>query len=231
MTKRGKKYKQMIKDYKDQEYNLDEAIKKAKETSYTKFPGSIELHFAMTLPKDKEAKSIKGSFALPHPVKTEDVKIIVFCEKDQVEKAKKADAVEAGLDDLIKKIQDGWMDFDIALAVPSVMPKIAVLGRQLGPKGLMPNPKTGTLVEDVAKAIGEFKKGKTKFACDEGGVVHLVVGKVDTDDKKIQENIATAIKEIATVIGKSPSALVKSVALSATMGAGVKVATSFLTED
>lgn len=221
----------MIKDYKDKEYNLDEAIKKAKETSYTKFPGSIELHFAMTLPKDKEAKSIKGSFALPHPVKTEEVKVIVFCEKDQVENAKKADAVEAGLEDLIKKIQDGWMDFDIALAVPSVMPKIAVLGRQLGPKGLMPNPKTGTLVEDITKAIGEFKKGKTKFACDEGGVVHLVVGKVDTDDKKIEENIGSAIKEIAAVIGKAPSALVKSVALSATMGAGVKVATSFLTED
>jgi len=230
MTKRGKKYKKMIKDFKDKTYTLDEAIKKAKETSYTKFPGSIELHFAMTLPKDKEAKSIKGSFALPHPVKTEEVKIIVFCEKDQAEKAKKSGAIEAGLDDLIKKIQDGWMDFDIALAIPSVMPKIAVLGKQIGPKGLMPNPKTGTLVEDVEKAIKEFQKGKTKFACDEGGVVHLVVGKVDIDDKEIRKNISTAIKEIAAVIGKTPDSLVKSIALSATMGAGVHVDTEFLKE-
>lgn len=231
MIKRGKKYKAMIKDYKDKEYTLDEAIKKAKETSYTKFPGSIELHFAMTLPKDKEAKSVKGSYSLPHPIKKAEVKIIVFCEKDQAEKAKKSGAVEAGLDALIKKVQDGWMDFDVALAVPEVMPKIAILGKQLGPKGLMPNPKTGTLTDDIEKTIAEFQKGKTKFACDEGGVVHTVVGKVDTDDKKIRENIMLTIKEVSAVIGKTPATLVKSVTLSATMGAGVRVVTSFLTEE
>lgn len=221
--KRGKKYKKMIEDFEDKVYSLDEAIKKAKETSYSKFPGSIEVHIAMNLPKDKEAKSIKGSFSLPHPVKTESSKVVVFCQKDQAEKAKKAGAVEAGLEDLIKKVQGGWMDFDVAIATPDVMGQIAVLGKQLGPKGLMPNPKTGTLVDDVVKAIGEFQKGKTKFACDESGVVHLVAGKVDTDDAKVKENILFIVKSVADVIGKTPESLLKSLSLAATMGAGVKV--------
>ena len=108
--------------FEDKVYPLEEAIKLAKENSYSSFPGSIDLHFAMNLPKDKEAKSIKGSLSLPHPVDTKESRIVVFCEKDDVEKAKKAGAVEAGLDDLVKKIQDGWMDFDVALATPSVTP-------------------------------------------------------------------------------------------------------------
>jgi len=223
MATRGKKYREMKKGFEDKPYPVAEAIKKAKSTSYSSFPGSIELHFAMTLPKDKEAKSIKGSLSLPHPVTVKEMKIIVFCEKDMAEAAKKAGAIEAGLDDLIKKIREGWIDFDIALATPTVMGQIAVLGKELGPKGLMPNPKTGTLVEDVEKAIAAFKKGKTKFTCDGGGVVHVVVGKVDTEDEKVLENIRCALTTISDVIGKPFDILVKSVVLSPTMGSGVKV--------
>jgi large subunit ribosomal protein L1 len=115
------------------------------------------------------------------------------------------------------------MDFDVALAFPKVMAKIAVLGKQLGPKGLMPNPKTGTLIEDVEKAIGEFKKGKSKWTCDETGAIHTVVGKVGTPDKEIHENIMALVKAVSDTLNKQPSAIVKNVVLSATMGAGVKV--------
>ena len=223
MAKRGKKYTAMIKKHEEKLYTLDEAVKASKASSYSKFPGTVELHVAINVPKDRESKSIKGSVSLPHQVKKEDSRIIVFCENELADKAKKAGAVEAGLDDLIKKIQDGWMEFDVALAVPSVMGKIAVLGKNLGPKGLMPNPKTGTLVEDIEKAIGEFQKGKTNYACDESGVIHLSVGKVDTEDQKIKENALSAIENIATTVGKPTAILLKSVTLSPTMGAGAKV--------
>ncbi|MBN2101132.1 50S ribosomal protein L1 [Candidatus Dojkabacteria bacterium] len=220
---RGKKYKKMAEGFENKLYPLDEAIKKAKDTSYSSFTGSIDLHIAMFLPKDKEAKSIKGSLSLPNTVKTEESRIVIFCEKDQEKEAKEAGAIEAGLDDLIKKIQDGWMEFDVVLAVPSVMGQIAVLGKELGPKGLMPNPKTGTLVENVKAGIEEFKKGKTKFICDDGGVVHLTVGKTDTEDEKIKANILYVIKSVTDTIGKTPESLLKSVTLSPTMGTGVKV--------
>lgn len=223
MASRGKNYRDVLTKVEHKPYALPDAIKKAKEVSYSTFPASIELHFAMVLPKDKEAKSIKGSLSLPHPIKTEEVHIIVFCEKDDIDAAKNAGAIEAGLDDLIKKVQDGWSDFDVALAKPSVMGQIAVLGKQLGPKGLMPNPKTGTLTTDIVQSIGEFKKGKTKFASDAGGVVHIVVGKADVDNEKIAENINAALTAIADTLNKPLPTLVKSITLSPTMGPSVNV--------
>ncbi|MEA3357088.1 MAG: 50S ribosomal protein L1 [Patescibacteria group bacterium] len=203
--------------------NLDEAIKLTKKASTSKFPGSIDLHLAINLPKDKEAKSTKGSISLPHPVKTQESKIIVFCTKEDEAKAKRAGAVEAGLEKLIKKVQEGWMEFDVAIATPTVMAQIAVLGKQLGPKGLMPNPKTGTLTKDVKKTVAEFQKGKTKWACDEGAVVHISVGKVDSDDKLINENVLFVVKKVAEVVGKPIEGLLKSVHLSPTMGASTQV--------
>ena len=196
MAKRGKKYREMKKKLEDREYSLDEAIKTVNDSSYSSFPGTLELHLSVNLPKDKEAKSVKGSLSLPHTVSVKESKIIVFCEEDMAGTAKKAGAVEAGLEDLMNKIKDGWSDFDIALATPSVMGQIAVLGKELGPKGLMPNPKTGTLVDDVKKGVEEFKKGKTKFACDDGGTVHVAVGKVDSDDKEIVENVKYVLQAV-----------------------------------
>jgi len=228
MAKRGKKYNEKFAKIEKTLYPLEGAIKKVKVNSYTKFDGSIDLHLSLALPSDKDPKSIKGSLTFPNTVKKEELKVIVFCEKESAEKAKKAGAVDAGLEDLIKKIQGGWMDFDVAIAVPSVMAQIAILGKDLGPKGLMPNPKTGTLTEDFEKALGEFKKGKTKFSCDEGGVVHVSVGKTKMDDKKIAENIVYATKQIATVIGKPVSSLVKSASLAPTMGPSARVKTEEL---
>lgn len=232
MAKRGKKYQDMIKDFENKEYNINKAIKIAKKTSYSNFTGTISAHFAIKLPKDKDAKSIKGSLTLPNPVQqAEETRIIVFCEKGDAKKAKEAGAVEAGLDDLVEKIENGWSDFDIALAVPPVMGKIAVLGRYLGPKGLMPNPKTGTLVDNMDKmeeTIKDFLKGKTYFKCDESAVIHIPVGKTDKDDKEIKENILKAFKDIATTVGKPAESLYKSVHISPTMGAGVEVEISSL---
>ncbi len=221
--KRGKKYKKMADEFENKEYSQEEAIKVAKKMSYSEFPGTLSIHLAVKLPKDKEPKSVKGSISLPHPVKQEDLKIIVFCDEKEAEKAKKAGASEAGLEKLIKKVQDGFSDFDIVLATPQVMGQIAVLGRDLGPKGLMPSPKTGTLVEDVEKAVEEFKKGKTQFICDESSVIHIPVGKVDTNDKEVIANIKKSIEEVAKVIGKPTTNLFKSIFISPTMGPGVKV--------
>lgn len=223
MPKRGKKYEEKNKQIEKTLYSLPEAIIKAKQGSYTKFEGSVDLHLSLNLPSDKEPKSIKGTLSLPNTVKKKDLKAIVFCEKENTKKAKDAGAVEAGLEDLIKKIQDGWSDFDIAIAVPSVMSKIAVLGKDLGPKGLMPNPKTGTLREDFEKALGEFKKGKTKWACDESRSVHIPVGKTKMDDKKIQKNILYSVKQIAQTIGRPINTLVKGASLAPTMGPSAKI--------
>jgi large subunit ribosomal protein L1 len=224
MAKRGKKYTAMMEQFKVGEYPLSEAVEKAKKHSYSSFPGTISVHFAMTLPKDKETKSIKGTVSLPHPISTADTRVIVFCKEDRAEEAKKAGAIEAGLEELVKKVQEGWSDFDVALATPDVMGEIAVLGKELGPKGLMPNPKTGTLVEDPAKAVEEFRKGKTKFICDEGGVVHVAVGKIDTDTGAVEENVRYTLQTIADTIGKPVQSLAKSITLSPTMGPGVTVA-------
>lgn len=224
MSKRGKKYEDKAKDSIEKTlYSLSDGIQKVKKNSYSKFDGSIDLHIKIAVPTDKDPKSIKGSISLPHSVKTEAVKVIVFCPKEEAEKAKKSGAIEAGLEDLIKKIQGGWMDFDVAIAVPSVMAQIAILGKDLGPKGLMPNPKTGTLTEDIEKALDEFKKGKTKFSCDSSGVIHLSVGKIGMEDKMVIENILYTIKQIASVIGRQVTTLVKSVSIAPTMGKSVKI--------
>jgi large subunit ribosomal protein L1 len=232
MNKRGKKYKKMQKDFEDKPYPLEEAVEKAKETSYSSFPGSISLHFAMKLSKEKDPKSIKGTLSLPHSVAKEDKRIIVFCEKDYAKKAKDAGAIDAGLDKLVEKVQDGWSDFDVVLGTPEIMNQIAVLGRYLGPQGLMPNPKTGTLVEpdEIPNAIEEFQKGKSRFVADDTGVVHVLVGNVEMDTEKIVKNIKLAIDRISETVAKPTFLLAKSLTVSATMGAGVKVSIDFLEE-
>jgi large subunit ribosomal protein L1 len=223
MANRGKKYTEKAKKIEKTLYSIDDAIKIAKRNDYTSFDSSIDLHLSLKLPAGKEPKSVKGTMSLPNPVKQEDVKVVVFCAEEDTDKALKAGAIEAGLDKLIKKIQDGWTDFDIAIAVPSVMPQIAILGKELGPKGLMPNPKTGTLREDFDKAIEEFQKGKSQWACDEGAVVHLAVGNKKMEDKKIIDNIVSAVNDIAKTVGRQVSTLVKTAYLSPTMGPSAQI--------
>ncbi|MBN1618269.1 50S ribosomal protein L1 [Candidatus Dojkabacteria bacterium] len=226
MKHRGKKYKKITENVTKSELSVIEAIKNVKKQAYTSFASSIDLHVSLNLPKDKDSKSIKASVSLPNPVSQEDSKIIVFCEKDDIKSAKDAGAIDAGLEDLVKKVQEGWTDFDIVLATSEVMPKIAILGKALGPKGLMPNPKTGTLVTDIKKGVEEFKKGKTKFSCDEGGVVHFKVGTTEMEDDKVKNNIDSAIKAIREAVGKNSPTLLKTIVIAPTMGPSVKIKNS-----
>lgn len=222
--KRGKKYKKIAENINNEEVlSLAEGIQKVKKNSYTSFVGSIELHVAVNIPKDTDAKSVKGAIALPHSVGAKSARVAVFTTPDRDEEATKAGADVVGLEKLSKDIKEGKMDFDVAIATPSVMAQIASLGKELGPKGLMPNPKNGTVTEDIEKAVGEYKQGKQKFACDDSGVLHFLIGKVDMTDEEISENIHKAMQAISEVLGKSINQLLKSVHLAPTMGPSVKI--------
>ncbi len=222
--KRGKNYKKIAKDLdRTATYTIEEGVKKAKELSYSKFTGSLELHVDLKLPKDKDPKSLKGAVSLPHTTDTKQVKIAVFCTPNKEEEAKKAGADVVGLENLIKDIKAGKIDFDVAIATPDVMPKIAILGKELGPKGLMPSPKNGTVTEDIVNAVSEYKKGKQTFACDPSGVVHMSVGKLDLEDEKLIENLHSALLAISEVVGRTPELMVNKMHLAPTMGQSVKI--------
>ncbi len=222
--KRGKKYNKIVKDLdRSLSYSLTDGIKKAKTLSYSKFPGTLEMHLDIKVPKDKDPKSLKGAVSLPHSTTTKSIKIAVFCTPDKEEEAKSAGADMVGLDSLIKEIKEKGPQFDVAIATPSVMAKIAVLGKELGPKGLMPNPKSGTVTDDIASAVSEYKKGKQTFACDPSGVVHMSVGKLDLEDEKLEENIHVAVSAIADVVGKTYDQLIQKMSLCPTMGPSVRI--------
>jgi large subunit ribosomal protein L1 len=222
--KRGKNYKKLTKNLdRTVSYSLKDGVKKAKELSYSKFVGSLEIHVDLKLPKDKDPKSLKGAVSLPHATSTKDVKVAVFCTPEKEDEAKKAGADLVGMEAIMKDVKDGKIEFDVAIATPSVMPKIAVLGKELGPKGLMPNPKSGTVTDDIAEAVSEYKKGKQTFACDPSGVVHMSVGKIDLEDEKLIENIHVAVQAIADVIGKTPELAIERMHIAPTMGPSVKV--------
>lgn len=222
--KRGKKHIKITKDLdRNKSYSLLDGIKKARSLSYSKFVGTLELHADVKLPKDKDPKSVKGAVSLPHASAVKEVKVAVFATPDRDEEAKNAGADIVGMDKLMKDIKEGKIEFDIAIATPSVMPKIAVLGKELGPKGLMPNPKNGTVTEDLASAISEYKKGKQTFICDASGVIHMNVGKLDLEDEKLVENIHTAIDAISDVVGKPHEQMLQRLHLAPTMGPSVKI--------
>jgi large subunit ribosomal protein L1 len=221
--KRGKKYEKSVKDLnKSKTYSLEEGIRKAKELSYSKFVGSLELHADIKVPKDKDPKSIKGSLSLPHSDGSADVKIAVFT-KDKQDEAKKAGADFFDFDKLVKDVKAGNVEFDVAIATPSVMSEIAILGKELGPRGLMPNPKVGTVTEDVATVVEEYKKGKQTFACDPSGVIHMKVGKLDMETEELIENVHEAVKSIEAAVGRNYEQAINKLHLAPTMGHSVKV--------
>ncbi|MBP5204059.1 50S ribosomal protein L1 [bacterium] len=222
--KRGKKYNKASKGLdKTVAYTLEEGIAKVKTLSYSKFPGTLEIHTSIKVPKDRDAKSIKGAVSLPNSTSQKDVKIAVFCTPDKESIAKEAGADFVGLDNLIKDVKENKISFDVAIATPSVMPKIAILGRELGPKGLMPNPKNGTVTEDIDVAVSEYKKGKQTFVCDPTGVIHMGVGSLEMEDSKLVENVHAAVAAICDVIGKNEDQAIKKVYICPTMGKAVKI--------
>lgn len=224
MPKHGKKYLDAAKKVDSNKlYSVAEAMKLVKETSYANFDATIDVAYNLSVDPKQADQQIRGSIVLPNGTgKTQTV--VVFAEGPQAEQAKAAGADFVGSDDLVEKIQGGWLDFDVVVATPMMMAKVGRLGRILGPKGLMPNPKTGTVTMDVAKAVREVKQGKIDFKVDKTGIVHTSIGKVSFTPEQIFGN---AKEFIATIIKLKPTAAkgtyIKSIYLSSTMSKGIKI--------
>lgn len=203
--------------------SLEEATEIVKQISISKFDGSVDIDIVLNL-KDKDKKeSIKGTVLFPHAFQS-DINIVALCEENLIDAAKKAGAIDAGLDNVVKKLEESKLDFDLVLATPNVMGKIAKLGKVLGPKGLMPSPKNGTITNDLEKTIKEFKAGKTSYKSEQKqGVIRTKIGKVTMESTQIKENIQTIIKEVINDTKKFGANVIKKVTLSPTMGPGVKV--------
>ncbi len=235
MAKRGKRYKALLEKYdRNAEYSIKEAVKIAKELATAKFDETIELHMKMGIDPKKPDQNIRSSVVLPHGT-GKNVRVLVFAEGPKAEEAKQAGADYVGSDDLIEKIKNGWLDFDIAIATPDQMRKVSKIARILGPRGLMPNPKAGTVTNDVAAAVKEFKAGKIEFRNDKTGNLHIPVGKASFDEQKLLENIKAALSAVlAAKPASSKGAYIKKMVLAPTMGPGVRVnvkdATDFATK-
>lgn len=223
--KKGKKYLEVSsKVDKTKLYTLDEAVKLVKETSVSKFDGSVEIAMRLNLDTRKSDQQLRGAIVLPSGTGKEK-KVLVVSKGDYAKAAKEAGADFVGDVDILAKIEkENWLDFDVMIATPDMMPLLGKLGKVLGPKGLMPNPKTGTVTTDVKKAISDVKKGRVEYRTDSYGNVHGLVGKVSFTEEALKENI----KAFVSVILKSkPSVVkgiyVKNVSLSTTMGPGIKL--------
>ena len=219
--KRGKKYRNALTKYDcAKHYELEKAVDVVKSVKYAKFDETVELHVSLKLGK---GQAVRDTFVLPHQFRGEK-KVLVFCSDDKVKSALDAGATYAGSAEYIEKIKGGWLDFDIAVATPDMMKDVGRLGMVLGRKGLMPNPKTGTVTTDIVNAIGELKKGRVEFRADKTGVIHLAIGKVSMDASKVVENAKALLVEVAR---KKPSDakadFLRSVSINSTMGPGVWV--------
>ncbi len=204
-------------------YTIEEAAKLVKEITFTKFDASVDMDVRLGVDPRKANQMVRGVVTLPHGTGKE-VRVLVLCTPDKAEEAKAAGADYVGLDEYIEKLKSGWTDIDIIITMPSIMGKIGALGRILGPRGLMPNPKSGTVTMEIGKAVHEVKQGKIDFKVDKFGIVHTSIGKVNFDADKIKDNA----REFMNVIQKlKPSSAkgtyVKSVFLSSTMSPGIKL--------
>jgi large subunit ribosomal protein L1 len=207
----------------EKEYNLDEAAKIVKDITFTKFDASVDVSVRLGVDPRKASEMVRGTVALPNGV-GKDVKVLVLCTPDKEAEAKEAGADFVGLDEFIEKIKGGWTDIDVIITMPSVMGKVGALGRVLGPRGLMPNPKSGTVTMDIKKAVTEIKAGKIDFKVDKFGIIHTTIGRASFDADKLVEN---ANELLQTIIKLKPSSAkgsyMKSICLSSTMSPGVKV--------
>jgi len=221
MKKRSKRYNQDAEKSVKEALSIAEAVKKIKSFSSMKFDQTIECVLHLGIDPKQADQMIRGAISLPNGI-GKARKVIAFCEDSEAEAAKAAGAAEAGCDELVKKITDGWMDFDVAIASPKVMGKVGKLGRVLGPQGKMPSPKNGTVTADVISAVKDFAAGKVEFRNDAGGNVHAVVGKLSFADDKLSENIETFVGHIKKMKpGSTKGTYIKKVAISATMSPSV----------
>lgn len=224
MAKVSKKRKEALAKFdKSKVYSLTEAVDVVKQITYTKFDASVDLNVRLGVDPRKANQMVRGSVTLPHGT-GKVVRVLVLCTPDKEQEAINAGADFVGLEDYIQKIKDGWTDVDVIITMPTVMPKIGALGRILGPRGLMPNPKTGTVTMDIAKAVQEVKAGKIDFKVDKYGIVDAGIAKVSFTSDKIYDN---AKEVIQAIIKLKPAAAkgtyIKSIYISSTMSPGVQV--------
>lgn len=224
MAKLTKKRKEALAKFdKNSTYTLSDAIKIVKQTSNTKFDSSVDIDIRLGVDPRKANQMVRGTVMLPHGT-GKTVRVLVLCTPDKEEEAKAAGADFYGLDEYIQKIKEGWTDVDVVITMPSIMPKVGALGKILGPRGLMPNPKTGTVTMEVGKAVTEAKAGKIDFKVDKFGIVHAAIGKTSFEEAKLLEN---AKELLQTIVKLKPTAAkgtyMKTLFMSSTMGPGIRV--------
>ncbi|WP_125565661.1 50S ribosomal protein L1 [Companilactobacillus insicii] len=224
MAKHGKKYIEAMKQVdKDKTYTATEAADLLKKVDYAKFDATVEVAINLDVDPKQADQQIRGALVLPNGT-GKSQKVIVFAEGEQAKAAEAAGADIVGSDDLVEKIQDGWLDFDVAVATPPMMAKVGRLGRVLGPKGLMPNPKTGTVTMDVTKAVNDIKAGQVTYRVDPNGLIHAPIGKLSFDTDKIASNFNAFYEAIAKA---RPASLkgnyIVSVNMTSTFGPGLKI--------
>lgn len=225
MKKKSKKYLEAQSKVEDKNYSIDEAIKLAKEASYAKFDETVDLAFNLGVDPRHADQMIRGAIALPAGT-GKTVRVCVITSGEKIKAAEEAGADFVGGDDLVAKIAGGWLDFDRVIASPDMMGKLGRIGRVLGPRGLMPNPKLGTVTPDVAKAVEEQKAGKVEYRTEKNGIIHVPIGKKSFDDAKLRQNFNAIVNAI--VKAKPASAkgtYLKTLTVSTTMGPGVKIDT------
>jgi len=224
MAKKGKKYEEAIKLVdRTAVYAVNEAVELVKKTSTVNFDATVEVAFRLGVDPKKADQQIRGAVVLPHGT-GKIQRVLVFAKGEKAKEAEAAGADFVGDADYINKIQQGWFDFDVIVATPDMMAEVGKLGRVLGPKGLMPNPKTGTVTFDVTKAVNEIKAGKVEYRVDKAGNIHVPIGKISFENEKLVENFTTIFE---TMVKVKPAAAkgtyMKNVAITSTMGPGIKV--------
>jgi large subunit ribosomal protein L1 len=227
----GKRYRQQYgKVQRDRAYPPAEAISLIRETASVKFDETVEVHLLLGVNVRHADEQLRGTLALPHGL-GRDVTVAVFAQGQQASDAEAAGADIVGAEDLVKKVQEGWTDFDVVISTPAMMKQVGQLGRVLGPQGKMPNPKVGTVTDDVEKAVTESKAGKVEYRTDRQAIVHLAIGKVSFDERKLLENYVAVIEEI---VRAKPAAAkgryIRSATLATTMGPGIRVDASKTSE-
>ena len=229
MAKHGKKYRQAAEKVEARPYSLEDAIKLAKDVSYVKFDETLEISMRLGVDPKHADQMVRGTVVLPHGL-GKTARVLVFASGEKIREAEEAGADHVGGEDVAKKIEGGWLDFDAVVATPDMMRVVGRLGKVLGPRGLMPNPKAGPVTTDVAKAVQEIKAGKVEFRVDKTGIIHAPVGKLSFGPERLKEN-ADAL--IGAVLKAKPAAAkgkyVRGVSISSTMGPGIQVDETHLT--
>ena len=224
MPKHSKRYRALSEKVGDDPVDLSEAVELVKSFASVKFDETVEIHMRLGIDPKQADQLIRGTIVLPHGIGRTQ-RVVVFAKGEKAEEAKAAGADEVGQEDLAKKIKDGWTDFDACIATPDMMGVVGPLGRVLGPRGLMPSPKAGSVTMDVGKVVEEYKAGKVEFRNDNSGNVHAVVGRASFDPKQLQENIQAFIDHI---MGMKPAAIkghyLRGISICSTMSPGIRVA-------